>query len=328
MDQAMSPTGRALRTLELLQAEPGITAQRLASELEVTERAVRRYIALLREAEIPVDSSRGRYGGYWLGRGARLPPLVFSAEEALALVMSVLEGGHSAADADDPVGAALGKIIRSLPNEVARPAATVRSHAAAVQRASSARPATTVTSALVTAVADRRRVSLDYRSQSGREWTEEVDPWAVIVRHGYWYLLCYSGRASEVRAYRVDRISSVAALAGRSSAPEGVDFPALLEEQLGVGWEFGTEVTFDAPVEEVARYVRPPMGRLEPIGDGSRSRLTGSTSNPDMYAGEWLAAIPLQFHVDGGEELRQAVEALAGRFAASVESPPTRTPVR
>src|SRR5215472_15255139 len=84
----LSPTGRALRALELLQAQPGITGGQLAAHLDVTERAARRYVAILREAGIGVESTRGPYGGYRVGRGIRLPPLVFSAAEALGLVMA------------------------------------------------------------------------------------------------------------------------------------------------------------------------------------------------------------------------------------------------
>ena len=76
---------RALLALELIQSNPGITAERLAGKLGVTERAARRYVGVLREADIPVESARGPYGGYRLGRGLRLPPLVFSATEALGL---------------------------------------------------------------------------------------------------------------------------------------------------------------------------------------------------------------------------------------------------
>jgi predicted DNA-binding transcriptional regulator YafY len=105
----LSPTGRALRALELLQAQPGITGGQLAAQLDVTERAARRYITILREAGIPVESTRGPYGGYRVGRGIRLPPLVFTATEALGLVMAVLDGSHAASDADDPVVAALAR---------------------------------------------------------------------------------------------------------------------------------------------------------------------------------------------------------------------------
>ena len=73
---------------------------------------------------------------------------------------------------------------------------------------------------------------------------------------------------------------------------------AVLEENLGTGWEFPTRVVFDAPLAEVAPWIRPPMGRLEPAGDGCV--LVGSTSNPAMYAGEWLANVPHDFRVEDG----------------------------
>lgn len=315
-----SPTARALRTLELLQAEPGITAARLATELDVTERAARRYIAILREAEIPVESVRGRYGGYRLGRGVRLPPLMFSATEALGLVMAVLDGNHAAADDDDPVGSAIRKLIRALPDNVGRQADTMRRHAAAAPDPGAARPDRPMTSALVAASASQHRVRIGYRSESGKEWEEEVDPWAVVVRHGRWYLLCQSHRADAVRTYRIDRVMSVAECPETFVAPDDLDHADLLEQHLGVGWEYDTRVTFDAPYDEVARFVRPPMGRLERIEDERRCVLSGTTSNPAMYAGEWLAAIPLPFTVEGGPELRAAVGEVAGRMSDALEA--------
>ena len=323
MKAELSPTGRALRVLELLQTQPGITAAQLAARLEVTDRAARRYIAILREAEIPVESTPGPYGGYRLGRGIRLPPLMFTATEALALVMAVLDGSDAASDDGDPVGAALGKIIRALPENVGRQAATMLRHASPAHNRQAARPGPETASALVAAVAAQSRVRIGYRSEQGRQWEEDVDPWAVIVRHGRWYLLCYSHRAGAVRAYRVDRIQSVTESGERFRAPdEDLDYVNLLEHHLGTGWEFKTTVVFHVPLAEAARYVRPPMGHLEPAGDGRRCVLTGTTSNPAMYAGEWLAAIPIPFHVEEGPELRAAVATVAARLSAAVDTQP------
>jgi predicted DNA-binding transcriptional regulator YafY len=95
---------------------------------------------------------------------------VFTATEALGLVMAVPDGSQAAADADDPVGAALGKIIRVLPENAGRQAAVVRRHACAAPDRGGVRPGTETTSALVDAVAAQRRVSISYRSQSGRLW--------------------------------------------------------------------------------------------------------------------------------------------------------------
>ena len=236
--------------------------------------------------------------------------------------MAVLDGSHAAADEDDPVGAALGKIIRALPENIGRQAATMRQHTSAAPDRGAAHPGTQTTGALVAAVAAQRRVSIGYRSQSGRQWAEDVDPWAVVVRHGRWYLLCHSHRAGAVRAYRIDRIQSVAAGGEQFRAPGDQDYADLLEQHLGAGWEFETKVVFDAPCDEVARHVRPPMGRLNRTVDGERCVLTGTTSNPAMYAGEWLAAIPIRFHVEGGPELRAAVADVTARLTAALGAPP------
>ncbi|GAA1752768.1 helix-turn-helix transcriptional regulator [Luedemannella helvata] len=316
MPSDISPTARALRTLEILQARPGTTADQLAERLGVTERAARRYVGILREAGIAVDSARGPHGGYRLRRGAKLPPIVFTQGEALGLVMAVLDGQPAAVDGDDVVGAALGKVIQALPEGVGRQAAALRAYAAAAPDRYSARPDPEVTSALVAAVAARRRVALTYRSVAGSEWQAEVDPWAVVVRYGRWYLLCHSHRADAIRTYRVDRVRAVGQTAHGFEPPEGLDPVAVLEENLGTGWEFTTRVVFDAPLADVAPWVRPPMGRLTAWGDGCV--LVGSTGNPRMYAQEWLPAVPFAFRVEGGPELRAAVAALAARLTAAV----------
>lgn len=312
MPTDLSPTARALRTMEILQARPGATADELAASLGVTERAARRYVGILREAGIPVTSTRGPYGGYRLGRGTRLPPVVFTEPEALGLVMAALD------DSDELVGNALSKVIRALPEHVGRQAATLRDHASATPDSYAARPDPAITSALVAASADRRSVRVAYRSEAGRESEKEVDPWAVVVRYGRWYLLCRSHRTDAIRTHRVDRIRAVHQMTRAFDPPGDLDPVAVLEENLGTGWEYATRVVFDAPLSEVAQWVTPPMGRLEASGDGCV--LTGTTSSPTMYAQDWLARMPFGFRVEGGPELRAAVAALATRFGAAVES--------
>ena len=149
MTSTASPTARALQTLEILQLQPGATAGQLAERLGVTERAARRYVAILREAGVPVESARGRYGGYRLGRGMRLPPVLFTQDEALALVMAVLEGHPAATGTGELAGSALAKVIRALPENVGRQAAVLRENASAAPDRRAAHPDPAVTSALV-----------------------------------------------------------------------------------------------------------------------------------------------------------------------------------
>ncbi len=312
-----SPTARALLALELVQGSPGITADRLGEKLGVSERAARRYVAILREAGIPIESVRGPYGGYRVGRGLRLPPLMFSAAEALGLVMAVLDGHHDAGDPTDPVGSALGKIVRALPEPVAAQAETVRRTTEPAPDRAAARPDPATTSALVQACSDHRRVRFRYRSEAGTEWRTEVEPWAVVVRHGRWYLLCRSHPAGAVRAYRVDRVSDVDELLDSFSPPDDLDPVASLEEHLAFGWEYDTEVVIDASFDTVARCVPRVIGRLEAI-DSETCRLVGSTSNPWWYA-EQLAKIPAAYRIVGCAELQDAARVVGQRMVAAAE---------
>ncbi|MEO6999868.1 MAG: WYL domain-containing protein [Terracoccus sp.] len=312
-----SPTARALLALELIQNQPGITAQRLADRLEVSDRAARRYVAILREAEIPIESVRGPYGGYRVGRGLRLPPLSFTAAEALGLVMAVLDGHHQASDPTDPVGSALGKIVRALPESVAAQADAVRRTAAPAPDRSAARPDPGTTTALADACTSRHRVRLRYRSEAGTEWEMELDPWAVVVRHGRWYLLCWSHRTEARRAYRIDRIEGVEALAATFVPPEYLDPVAELEAHLSTGWDYLVEVSIEAPPDLVARCLPPALGRVEPVDERS-CRLTGSTSDPTWYA-EQLARTPGPYRLVGGPEVQQAVRRLGERMLAAVD---------
>jgi predicted DNA-binding transcriptional regulator YafY len=311
----VSPTARALLALELIQDTPGITADRLAEKLGVSERAARRYVGILREAGIPVESVRGPYGGYRVGRGLRLPPLMFSATEALGLVMAVLDGHHDAGDATDPVGSALGKLVRALPAPVAAQAEVVRRTTAPAPDRTAVRPDPATTATLVQASSDQRQVRIGYRSEAGTEWHTEVEPWAVVVRHGRWYLLCRSRTKDARRAYRIDRIGEVEVLDDTFSPPADLDPVAALEEHLAAGWEYDVEVVIDAPQQAVARCVPRTLGRLEPLGDGS-TRLVGSTSNPVRYV-EQLAAIPAAYRIVTGPEVQAAARDLGNRLLAA-----------
>jgi predicted DNA-binding transcriptional regulator YafY len=318
MDDEASPTARALLTLELIQTGPGVTADRLADKLGVSERAARRYVAILREAGIPIESVRGRYGGYRLGRGLRLPPLMFSSAEALGLVMAVLDGHHDASDPTDPVGNALGKILRALPEAVAAQADAVRRATAPAPDRAAARPDPATTTALVQACSNRHGVRLEYRSEAGSQWHTDVDPWAVVVRHGRWYLLCRSRSADATRAYRVDRVLSIEALEDSFEPPPGLDAVAELERHLASGWEYEVEVVIDAPADEVQRCLPRALGVVAPDGAGS-CRLTGSTDNPWWYA-ERIVAIPAPYRIVGGPELRHCARVLGERMLAAAQS--------
>ena len=122
--------------------------------------------------------------------------------------------------------------------------------------------------------------------------------------------------AGERRSYRVDRVGSVDLLTTPSQVPADLDAVAVLERSLGEGWELSARVRFQAPAGRVRPWLRAPMGTLE--ADGDECVLIGTTSNPQMYAAEWLAQVPFPFLVEEGPELRAAVRELAERFAGAL----------
>jgi predicted DNA-binding transcriptional regulator YafY len=310
----VSPAARALLVLEMIQNAPGITAERLGERLGLSDRAVRRHVGVLREAGIPVESTRGRYGGYRIGRGLRLPPLMFTPAEALGLVMAVLEG-HPAGE-EDPVGQALGKIVRALPEPLARPADAVRRVPARGWHV--VVPDAEVTLQLVQASDAGRRVRLRYGHDQDREWDVVLDPWAVVVRHRRWYLLGWSHDKQARRVLRVDRVRSVALLPETFEAPADLDALDAVEEQLSMGWKHVVEVVIEAPVEECRHWLARSLGRLEEI-DEHRTRLLATTDEPEWYAAQ-LANLPMGFRLIGSPEVRVAMADLARRLHTACET--------
>jgi predicted DNA-binding transcriptional regulator YafY len=295
--------------LELIQNSPGITADQLGEKLGVSERAARRYVAILREADIPIESTRGPYGGYRVGRGLRLAPLMFTATEALGLVMAVLEGPRGA---DDPVDIALGKIIRVLPESVARATDAVRRVSARGPDPGARTPDPEITAALVSHSSESRRVLIHYRRHGDEEWPMDVDPWAVVVRRGRWYLLCWSHGKNSQRVLRVDKVTRVEPEGSSFTTPADLDPLAVVEEHLAMGWKYKVEVVIDAPREESGWWFPRSMGRLEALDEG-HTRLLASTDEPDWYAGQ-LITIRAPYHILGGPELIEASRALGQRM--------------
>jgi predicted DNA-binding transcriptional regulator YafY len=226
--------------------------------------------------------------------------------------MAVLDGHHDAGDPASLVGAAIGKIVRALPEPVAAQAEAVRRTAAAVPDRAAARPDPGTTTALVQACSDHRRVRIDYRSEAGSEWSAEVDPWAVVVRHGRWYLVCWSHPSGGRRAYRIDRVQAVEVLTAGFDPPAPFDPVAVLEEHLAVGWEYAVELILDASIDTLTARVPRTLGHLEEL-DARTCRLVGTTGNPWWYA-ERLATLPVAFRIVGGPELRHTARAVGRRL--------------
>lgn len=218
------PTARVLTVLELLQAHGRLTGAALAERLEVDIRTVRRYVETLQDLGIPVEAERGRYGAYRLRPGYKLPPLIFTEEESLALMLSLLLARQTGLTTTAPaVAGALAKIERVLPETTRARIRAVEETVVFAEVASAAAPSPTTVTILSGAVQAGRSVRLRYRS-SGERVTERVfDPYGVVLHWGAWYTIGHCHLRGGERLFRLDRIQEIAPLDAMFARPAGFD---------------------------------------------------------------------------------------------------------
>jgi predicted DNA-binding transcriptional regulator YafY len=312
------PTTRLLTVLELLQARGRIGGGELAERLEVDERSVRRYVTMLQDIGIPITSERGRHGGYLLRPGFRLPPLMFTEDEALALTLGLLAARRlGVAGAAPAFEGALAKVDRVLP-------AAVRDEVRAVQEAlvidvpePDASPAPELVLAFSSAARARRRLRIRHRS-GARETTRDVDTYGLVYRERRWYAVGWCHLRSDVRVFRLDRVLEAAPLEASFTRPEGFDVRAHLISTLASTWSGWTaEVTLDAPIEAARRWISPIVGTIEETADGPLLRTKADSLD---WVAQFLAGLPCNFVVREPPELLDALRRLRTRLDACVRA--------
>lgn len=231
------PTARVLTVLELLQSHGRMTGAELARRLEVDVRTVRHYIETLQDLGIPVEAERGRYGAYRLRPGFKLPPLIFTEDEAIALTLSLLMArGAGLANAEPAFEGVLAKVERVLPEATrARVQAveqTVAFEDAPSRVAPPALPPTATVATLSEATQAGSRVQLRYRS--GREDVTEraFDPYGVVRHEGVWYTIGHCHLRRGERLFRLDRILHIGTTGETFPRPEGFDALAAVQRSL------------------------------------------------------------------------------------------------
>ena len=312
-----SPAGRVLALLERVQERPGLTASRLAEDLGVSERTVRRYVTTLQDLGIPVEAERGRYGGHRLRPGYRMPPLMLSTDEAVAITLALAVGR---ADAGDAAGTALAKLQHALPrgvsDQVADVLAVVRPPGQG-QLAGGA-PDPGVLAALATGVVERRRCRVRYRGARGGDTSvREVNPYGVALVQHRLYLHGWCHLRQGRRTFRVDRIESAELLTGTFRMPV-LDVAAAVERSLALARpEWSVSLLLHGPIEEVEQWVPGFLGVCERVDD-STTRVRSSTSNPDYFVLR-ISDHPFDMTVESPDAVRRAFERAATRMAATAE---------
>ena len=264
-------TTRLFALIQLLQLRPLWTATELSDELDVSVRTVHRYMGMLEEMGIPIVSERGRGGGFALLRGYKLPPMIFTAEEATALALgaNLVDEvfGHLYQDAITSVTAKLNNV---LPDDLRQEVAgALRTLVISRLTARDYRPWRSTLHTIRTAIADRRRVSLTYQAFSQKETCREVDPYALVFRDGYWYLVGYCHLRDDMRMFRVDRIQEIKPLHERFSLPRDFDAHIYLEKAMQQEQPYHVVVWLDAEIAHVVREYGSTWMDLTEHDDGS-----------------------------------------------------------
>jgi predicted DNA-binding transcriptional regulator YafY len=333
------PTARVLALLETLQSGGTRTVADLAARLEVDERTVRRYVEHLRDLEIPVRSVRGRYGGYRLAPGFRMPPLMLTDEEALAVLLGLLAGRRSGLAAASAAAAdsAAAKLRRVLPETLGRRLDDLLQTAdfTAPERAV-VPPEARVLLLLAEAARHRQPVAITYADRAGRASERIVHPYGIVAHSGRWYVTGADSRSGEIRSFRLDRVSAPAVRAGSFEVPAGFD-PA---EQVVSGiarapWAYAVALRIQDAV--------PHLRTRFPAGIATVHDIPGAPApGPDRPGLPWLrvrlraqqldwvaaelAALDRPFVIEDPPELRALVQALARRLSEYADPGPRRTP--
>ncbi|TME58861.1 MAG: YafY family transcriptional regulator [Chloroflexi bacterium] len=315
----LNTSARLLRVLTLLESRRDWSGAQLAERLEVSQRTVRNDIARLRALGYPVAAAPGVAGGYRLGSGAALPPLLLDDDEAVAVAVSLRSSaGGGVSGIEETSVRALVKLEQVLPSRLRRRVNALQVYTVAV-------PTTgpTVDPHLLAVIAaacrDHEVLTIDYRKHDGTESTRSVEPFRLVHLGRRWYLVAWDRDRHAWRTFRVDRL--VPKHSGgphfTPREPPAEDIAAYVMRSVrSAPMKYEAKVTVHAPAAVIAERV-PRDIAIEPIDDSSC--LVHARSNTIEMLALYLGLLDADFSVDEPLELVSQLEKLAGRFARALK---------
>ncbi|MFJ2958824.1 helix-turn-helix transcriptional regulator [Streptomyces sp. NPDC087270] len=311
----LETSARLLRLLSLLQSRRDWTGPELAERLEITARTVRRDVERLRALGYPVHATPGTAGGYRLGAGAALPPLLLDDEEAVAVALCLRTGAVGGVEGIEETSArALTKLEQVLPSRLrhrvqAMQAVTVR-----------AAPATaTVRQEVLTAIGaacrDREQLRFDYLDHGGAGSRRTVEPYRLVHHGRRWYLLAFDTDRDDWRTFRVDRIEPKSPTGPRFTPRELPDDAAsyVAEGVTSRAYRFQARVVLHAPLETIAALAWSGFGSLTARGPDTCELTTGFESMDALAM--FIGMTGVEFEVKEPPELASHLATVSGRLA-------------
>jgi predicted DNA-binding transcriptional regulator YafY len=304
-----------LSVLELLQTHGRMPGSELARRLDVHPRTIRRYLATLEDLGIPIAAERGRDGHYRLVSGFKLPPMMFTDHEALALAVGLRAARElGLAEAQVAVAGALAKLERVLPAGLRRRVRAV-GESVTVGLARAVTPGDNAAlGTLSEAAQNGSRVHMRYRARAGEVTERDLDPYGLAYASGRWYVVGMCHLRGGMRSFRLDRVEQVRRLDWSFERPDGFDaLGHVLRSVATLPRAFRTEVHLETDLQTARRELFPAVGVLEWTGSGVL--LTSQVDDLTWFARE-LCRLPFPFEVRRPSALRRALARVAKSLLA------------
>ena len=316
-------TARTLQILELLQSSQLRTVSDLADRLGVDDRTIRRDVARLNDLGVPVETIRGRYGGYRLAAGQRVLPIMFSSEEVVTVFLGLSQLQAAAQEPEVVAQTALSKIKRALPSTDAKRIDALLSAMTSTNQPRGVAPDPAVMLTLAEAVDHRQVLDLRYLNSSGVASRRMIHPYGLVAHMNQWYLLALDTAKDEERTFRVDRIRTAQAASATFTAPEHFDVKTrLLDRFAEADYRWHVILHIHATQDHIRARLPASVARLERLIPSGQ---LVSEDDPPMYRADlhvetldWLppviAALGCRVEIECPEELRVGVKDLAQRM--------------
>src|ERR1041385_7394735 len=285
-----SPTTRLLTLLEILQSYKEMSGAEIAARLEVDRRTVRRYIVMLQDMGIPIEAERGPYGTYQLQRGFKLPPLMFTDAEAVALTLGLLTIREFQFPIDvAAVEGALAKTERVMPEKLLSQVRGLQEGISFNVAPVPVMPQNDFLATLSAAVQEHKRVFLRYRSFRGEESEREFDPYGIVFNVGYWYTAGYCHLRHDLRTFRLDRIAALESREPLFERPANFDVLGYVLSSVALIPEIDQiEVWMGTTLEQAQEIITPVMGTVEQAENGVVFRRAANQL-------QWIAHLLINF---------------------------------
>ncbi|MER6946206.1 YafY family protein [Nonomuraea sp. NPDC000554] len=323
----LETSARLLKLLSLLQAHKEWSGPELSARLGVSTRTIRNDVERLRSLGYPVHATPGVAGGYRLGAGAALPPLLLDDEEAVAVAVGLgRAAGGGVEGIEETSVRALAKLEQVLPSRLRRRVNALNTYTVQIPgRAPSVPPE--VLTVIANAARDHERLRFDYTGHDGSETVRNVEPYRLVHRRGRWYLLGYDVERQDWRTFRADRVRPRTPTGPRfppRDLPDGGDVAAFVEKGVSTAmWRYHAKVLLHAPAERMRSL---PLGlEVEPVDDATCLLRLGG----DDLAGiaVWIGFTGVDFEVLDPPELAEHVLRLSERYRRAAGPPEGRTAV-